>query len=46
MEEVKETPMLIPMIAFAVIAVVIGVYPRIVLDYLLPFFGEAVSTVY
>jgi NADH-quinone oxidoreductase subunit M len=42
MDEVKEAPMLmlIPMIAFAVIAVVIGVYPRIVLDYLLPFFGE------
>jgi len=41
MEDVKEGSMLMlaPMAVFAVIAIVIGVYPRLVLDYLLPFFG-------
>jgi NADH-quinone oxidoreductase subunit M len=40
MEEVKEANMLylIPMIAFAVIAVIIGVYPKLVTDYIVPFF--------
>jgi len=48
MEEVHEAPrlMLIPMIGLAVIALVLGVYPRLVLDYLLPFFGEVVSAVH
>ncbi len=41
MEDVKEGSilMLVPMAVFAVISIVIGVYPRLVLDYLLPFFG-------
>ncbi len=40
MEGVKEAPplMLVPIIAFALIAVVIGIYPRLVTDYLMPFF--------
>jgi NADH-quinone oxidoreductase subunit M len=41
MENVKEAPMLmlVPMAVFAVIAILLGVYPRLVTDYLLPFFG-------
>jgi NADH:ubiquinone oxidoreductase subunit 4 (subunit M) len=48
MEDVKEAPMLmlIPMIVLAVTALVLGVYPKLVLDYLLPFFGEIVSAVH
>jgi len=48
MEDVKEAPMLmlIPMIVLAVTAVVLGVYPKLVLDYLLPFFGDVVSAVH
>jgi NADH-quinone oxidoreductase subunit M len=48
MEHVHEAPklMLIPMMALALIAIVLGVYPRLVLDYLLPFFGEVVSAVH
>ncbi|MBN2335761.1 NADH-quinone oxidoreductase subunit M [Candidatus Bathyarchaeota archaeon] len=40
MEEVKEADQLylLPMIAFAVIAVILGVYPKLVTDYLIPFF--------
>ena len=40
LKEVKEAPplMLAPMVVFAVLAVIIGIYPRFVTDYLLPFF--------
>lgn len=40
LKEVKEAPplMLLPMVAFALLAIVIGIYPRLVTDYLLPFF--------
>ncbi len=45
MENVKEAPMLmlVPMAVFAVIAILLGVYPRLVTDYLFPFFGAMVS---
>jgi len=45
MEEVHEAPklMLAPMVVFALLAVVLGIYPKLVLDYLLPFFGQVVS---
>lgn len=48
MENVKEgnTLMLLPMVVFALLAVVIGAYPRLVLDYLLPFFGEVAAAVH
>ena len=40
LKEVEEAPplMLIPLIVFAVAALLIGIYPRLVTDYLLPYF--------
>jgi len=45
LKNVKEAPllMLLPMVVFALLAVVIGVYPRLVTDYLLPFFQSVFS---
>jgi len=42
LKEVEEAPplMLIPLIVFAVVALVIGIYPRLVTDYLLPYFSS------
>jgi len=47
MEDVKEAPMLmlIPMIAFAIIAIAIGIYPRLVTEHLLPFFSSIASSI-
>jgi len=41
MEEVKEANQLylLPMMVFALMAVIIGVYPRLVTDYIIPFFS-------
>jgi NADH:ubiquinone oxidoreductase subunit 4 (subunit M) len=41
MGEVKEAELqyLLPLAVLALIAVIIGVYPRLVTDYLAPFFG-------
>lgn len=43
MEKVKEAPtlMLVPLAVFALIAIVIGIYPRLVTDFLLPFFNAS-----
>ena len=40
LKEVKEAPalMLVPMLVFAALAILIGIYPKLVTDYLLPFF--------
>jgi len=40
MENVKEAELqyLLPMAVFALVAIVLGVYPRLVTDYLMPFF--------
>lgn len=45
LKEVKEAPMmmLLPLFGFAVIAIVIGIYPSLVTDYLLPFFQNALK---
>jgi NADH-quinone oxidoreductase subunit M len=42
MEKVKEAPtlMLIPMVVFAFLAILLGIYPRFVTDFLLPFFSN------
>ena len=47
MEHVHEPSllMLIPMAVFALIAIILGVYPKLVLDYLLPFFSEVASVI-
>jgi NADH-quinone oxidoreductase subunit M len=41
MENVKEAPplMLLSLVVFAFCAIVIGIYPRLVTDFILPFFG-------
>lgn len=45
LREVKEAPalMLVPMIAFAALAILIGIYPALVTDYLLPFVKAALG---
>ena len=42
---VKEGPplMIVPMLVFAVLAILIGIYPKLVTDYLLPFFASALG---
>jgi NADH-quinone oxidoreductase subunit M len=42
LKEVKEAPpiMTVPLLVFAVLAVIIGIYPRLVTDYLLPLVGS------
>jgi NADH-quinone oxidoreductase subunit M len=43
MEKVKEAPtlMLIPIVVFTLLAIVIGIYPKLVTDFLLPFFNAS-----
>jgi NADH-quinone oxidoreductase subunit M len=43
MEKVKEAPalMLIPIVVFALLAIVIGIYPKFVTDFLLPYFNAS-----
>jgi NADH-quinone oxidoreductase subunit M len=43
MEKVKEAPtlMLIPIVVFALLAIVIGIYPKLVTDFLLPYFNAS-----
>ena len=45
LEEVKEAPpiMTIPVLILAVAAVIIGIYPSLVTDYLFPFIGSLIS---
>jgi len=45
LKEVKEPPkeMLIPLFGFAIIAIVIGLYPGLVTDYLLPYLAKAMN---
>lgn len=42
LKEVKEAPatLTIPLLVFAILAVIIGIYPKIVTDYLLPLIGS------
>ena len=42
---VKEGPplMIVPMLVFAVLAILIGIYPKLVTDYLLPFFAPTLG---
>jgi len=43
MEKVKEAPtlMLIPIVVFTLLAILIGIYPKLVTDFLLPFFNAS-----
>jgi len=43
LKEVKEAPLImtVPLLVFAFLAVIIGIYPRLVTDYLMPFFAQA-----
>jgi len=43
LKEVKEAPplMIAPLLVFAILSIVIGIYPKLVTDYLLPFFASA-----
>jgi NADH-quinone oxidoreductase subunit M len=43
MEKVKEAPalMLIPIVVFALLAIAIGIYPKFVTDFLLPYFNAS-----
>jgi NADH:ubiquinone oxidoreductase subunit 4 (subunit M) len=43
LKEVKEAPwtMTVPLLVFALFSVIIGIYPKFVTDYLLPFISEA-----
>jgi NADH-quinone oxidoreductase subunit M len=43
LKEVKEAPltMTVPLLVFAFLAVIIGIYPRLVTDFLMPFFTAA-----
>jgi formate hydrogenlyase subunit 3/multisubunit Na+/H+ antiporter MnhD subunit len=43
MEKVKEAPtlMLIPIVVFALLAIIIGIYPKLVTDFLLPYFNAS-----
>jgi NADH:ubiquinone oxidoreductase subunit 4 (subunit M) len=47
LKEVKEPSlvMTVPLLVFAILAVIIGIYPKLVTDYLLPFLGSALQQV-
>jgi len=47
LKEVKEAPwtMTVPLLVFALFSVLIGIYPKFVTDFLLPFLSEALGTV-
>jgi formate hydrogenlyase subunit 3/multisubunit Na+/H+ antiporter MnhD subunit len=47
LKEVKEAPwtMTGPLLVFALFSVIIGIYPKFVTDFLLPFLSEALGTV-
>jgi len=45
LKEVKEAPwtMTVPLLVFALFSVIIGIYPKFVTDFLLPFMSEALQ---
>jgi NADH-quinone oxidoreductase subunit M len=46
LKEVKEAPltMTVPLLIFALLAIIIGIYPKLVADYVLPFVSNALSS--
>ena len=47
LKDVKEAPMLmlLPVVVFAALSIIIGLYPGLITEYLLPFFEEALGVV-
>jgi NADH:ubiquinone oxidoreductase subunit 4 (subunit M) len=45
LKEVKEAPLImtVPLLVFAIIVVIIGIYPKLVTDNLLPYFAQALN---
>ena len=45
LKEVKEAPliMLLPLFGFALLAIILGIYPKLVTDYLIPFFQQTIG---